>query len=360
MSKLKQRAEKMKKVWRIVALAATTKPATIIIALSLLLTVIGGWKALEVSIGDLQRGVPELRSDAQYNIDTQVITEKFSIGVDVLTVIVETRAEGCIKHSVMSAIDRFQWHMQNIAGVQSVVTMPGIAKTINAGWNEGAMKWRVLPRNQSALAQSVAYIPTSSGLLNTDCSVMPVLIFTNDHKATTISTIVTAVKDYRAQHPHDDVKFLLATGNVGVMAATNEEIERSQFPILFYLFSAIFALCFITFRSVGAALCIMLPLGLVSLLAYALMAIMDIGLKVATLPVVALGVGVGVDYGIYIYSRLREFMATESSLYEAYWKTLCQTGSGVLFTAITFAIGLTSGYALGYFQAKKEQFWQEI
>jgi len=342
MASLQSRAERMKKIWRIIALAATTKPATIIIALSLLLTAVGGWKALEISIGDLQRGVPELRADAQYNIDTQVITEKFSIGVDVLTVIVETSPEGCIKHSVMSAIDRFQWHMQNVAGVQSVVAMPGIAKTINAGWNEGAMKWRVLPRNESALAQSVSYIPTSSGLLNTDCSVMPVLIFTNDHKATTIHTIVAAVKDYRAQHPDDEVKFLLATGNVGVMAATNEEIERAQFPILFYLFSAIFSLCFITFRSIGATLCIMLPLGLVSLLAYALMAIMDIGLKVATLPVVALGVGVGVDYGIYIYSRLREFMQTESSLYEAYWKTLCQTGSGVLFTAITFAIGLTS------------------
>lgn len=153
---------------------------------------------------------------------------------------------------------------------------------------------------------------------------------------------MTAVKTYREQHPHDEVKFLLATGNVGVMAATNEEIERAQFPILFYLFSAIFALCLITFRSISATLCIMLPLGLVSLLAYALMALMDIGLKVATLPVVALGVGVGVDYGIYIYSRLREFMASENSLYEAYWKTLCQTGSGVLFTAITLAIGLTS------------------
>jgi predicted RND superfamily exporter protein len=342
MKKLQQRAERMKSVWRVIARAATTRASVIIIALSLLLTVVGGWKALEVSIGDLQRGVPELRTDAQYNIDTQVIAEKFSIGVDVLTVIVETSAEGCIKHSVMSAIDNFQWHMQNVAGVQSVVAMPGIAKTINAGWNEGAMKWRVLPRNESALAQSVSYIPTSSGLLNTDCSVMPVLIFTDDHKATTIHTIVTAVKNYREQHPHDEVTFLLATGNVGVMAATNEEIERAQFPILFYLFSAIFALCVITFRSISATLCIMLPLGLVSLLAYALMAIMDIGLKVATLPVVALGVGVGVDYGIYIYSRLREFMATESSLYEAYWKTLCQTGSGVLFTAITLAIGLTS------------------
>ena len=340
--KLKSRSQKLKRTWGTVAKVATAKPASAIIALSLLLAVIGGWKALDVSIGDLHPGVPELHSEARYNIDTQVIVDKFSIGVDVLTVIVETAVEGCIRHDIMSAIDNFQWYMQNIEGVQSVVAMPGVAKIINAGWNEGNMKWRVLPRNESALAQSVAHIPTSSGLLNTDCSVMPVLIFTNDHKATTISTIVTAVKNYRSQHQHDDVSFMLATGNVGVMAATNEEIERAQFPILLYLFSAISLLCLISFRSVTAMLCIMLPLGLVSLLAYALMALMDIGLKVATLPVVALGVGVGVDYGIYIYSRLREFMATESSLYDAYWKTLRQTGSGVLFTAITLAIGVTS------------------
>lgn len=340
--KLKSRSNNLKQIWGTVAKVATAKPASTIIALSLLLAIIGGWKALDVSIGDLHRGVPELHSEARYNVDTQVIVDKFSIGVDVLTVIVETAAEGCIRHDIMSAIDNFQWHMQNVEGVQSVVAMPGIAKIINAGWNEGNMKWRVLPRNESALAQSVAYIPTSSGLLNTDCSVMPVLIFTNDHKATTISTIVAAVKDYRNQYQHDDVSFNLATGNVGVMAATNEEIERAQFPILFYLFSAISILCLISFRSITAMLCIMLPLGLVSLLAYALMALMDIGLKVATLPVVALGVGVGVDYGIYIYSRLREFMATESSLYDAYWKTLRQTSSGVLFTAITLAIGVTS------------------
>ena len=340
--KLKSRSHNLKQIWGTVAKVATAKPASEIVALSLLLAIIGGWKALDVSIGDLHRGVPELHSEARYNVDTQVIVDKFSIGVDVLTVIIETAAEGCIRHDIMSAIDNFQWHMQNVEGVQSVVAMPGIAKIINAGWNEGNMKWRVLPRNESALAQSVAYIPTSSGLLNTDCSVMPVLIFTNDHKATTISTIVAAVKDYRSQHQHDDVSFNLATGNVGVMAATNEEIERAQFPILFYLFSAISILCLISFRSITAMLCIMLPLGLVSLLAYALMALMDIGLKVATLPVVALGVGVGVDYGIYIYSRLREFMTTESSLYDAYWKTLRQTGSGVLFTAITLAIGVTS------------------
>ena len=340
--KLAQRAARMNAVWRVVARAATAKPATGIILFSLLLLIVGVWKATDVKIGDLQRGVPELRAESRYNVDSEVISDKFSIGVDVLTVIVETTPEGCINYDIMSAIDHFQWTMRNIEGVQSVIAMPGIVRVINAGWNEGSLKWRVLPRNASSLAQSVAYIPTSSGLLNNDCSVMPVMIFTADHKATTISKIIAAVKAYRSERPRDDVQFLLATGNVGVMAATNEEIDRAQFPILLYLFSIIIALCLVTFRSLATTLCIMLPLGLVSLLAYALMAMLDIGLKVATLPVVALGVGVGVDYGIYIYSRLRDFLKTEDSLYDAYLMTLSQTGSGVLFTAITLAIGVAT------------------
>lgn len=340
--KMARRAARMNGVWRVVARAATAKPATGIILFSLLLLILGAWKATDVKIGDLQRGVPELRAESRYNIDSEVISNKFSIGVDVLTVIVETSPEGCINYGIMSAIDHFQWAMRNVEGVQSVIALPGVVRVINAGWNEGSLKWRVLPRNASSLAQSVAYIPTSSGLLNNDCSVMPVMIFTTDHKATTITKIVSAVKAYRDEHRRDDVQFLLATGNVGVMAATNEEIDRAQFPILLYLFSIIIALCLITFRSLATTLCIMLPLALVSLLAYALMAMLDIGLKVATLPVVALGVGVGVDYGIYIYSRLRDFLKTEDSLYDAYLMTLSQTGSGVLFTAITLAIGVAT------------------
>ncbi len=340
--KLSQRAEKMNAIWAVVAKAATAKPATGIILFSLLLLIVGAWKATDVKIGDLQRGVPELRAESRYNVDSEVISDKFSIGVDVLTVIVETVPEGCIKYDIMSAIDHFQWAMRNVEGVQSIIAMPGIVRVINSGWNEGSLKWRVLPRNESSLAQSVAYIPTSSGLLNNDCSVMPVMIFTTDHKATTITKIISAIKAYRNEHNRDDLQFKLATGNVGVMAATNEEIDRAQFPILLYLFSIIIALCLVTFRSLATTLCIMLPLALVSLLAYALMAMLDIGLKVATLPVVALGVGVGVDYGIYIYSRLREFLKTEDSLYDAYLMTLSQTGSGVLFTAITLAIGVAT------------------
>lgn len=329
-------------LWHRLARITSPKAAGLTIFTAILLLVAGSWKAMDVKIGDLHQGVPELRADSRYNIDSKVISSRFSIGVDIITVIVETISEGCINYEVMDTIDRFEWHMRNVEGVQSVVALPGIAKRINAGWNEGSLKWQVLPRNQDVLIQACAYIPTSSGLLNTDGSVMPVLIFTKDHKAETITRIVLQVKRFREKYGSEKIKFRLATGSVGVMAATNEEVSASQFPILLYVFLAIIGLCLVTFRSIRATLCIVLPLGLVSILAYALMGMLEIGLKVSTLPVVALGIGVGVDYGIYIFSRMRTFLSEGASLHDAYRQTLGVTGMGVLFTGITLAIGVVT------------------
>ncbi len=338
--KLERRSRHMAPLWRVLGRLAERKPATVIVAVAAVLLVLGAWQAQEIKVGDLHRGVPELRADSRYNIDSEVITNKFSIGVDILSVIVETIEQGCVDYGVMSTIDRFEWHMRNVPGVQSVIALPGVAKVINSGWNEGALKWRVLSRNQSVLTQSVAYVPTTTGLLNEDCSVMPVILFTEDHKAETIAGIVSEVKEFNEELGSEDLQFRLATGNVGVMAATNEAVDAAQFPMLLYVFSAIILLCLVTFRSVRATLCVVLPLGLVSLLAYALMTLLEIGLKVSTLPVVALGVGIGVDYGIYIYSRLKSVLAEGKSLPEAYHQTLTVTGNAVLFTGITLAIGV--------------------
>ncbi|MFO7766895.1 MAG: MMPL family transporter [Pelovirga sp.] len=340
--RVNQQVEALKPVWRFFEKAAEPGPARMIIAVALVLFAFGVWKAGEVKIGDMHQGVPELRSDSRYNIDTDVITSHFSIGIDLISVIVETEADACIDHQIMDRIDRFAWHLSNLEEVQSVVSLPQVAKTIYSGWNEGSLKWRVLPRNQSSMVQAVGYVPTSSRLLNSDCSVMPVMIFTEDHKAETIDRVVATIKQYRKDHPYDNISFRLATGNVGVMAATNEEVSASQFPILLYVFSAVTLLCFLQFRSVRAVLCIVLPLGLVSLLAYAMMSLLEIGLKVSTLPVVALGVGVGVDYGIYIFSRLRANMDAGKPLQQAYLHTLAVTGNGVFFTGVTLAIGVAT------------------
>ncbi len=337
--RLRESIEKMDRFWMRVSRTAKPWPAAALIIFATGLMIFGAIRGSEIKIGDLHQGVPELRPTSRYNTDSKTVTEHFSIGVDMLNVIVETVDDGCIDYEVMENIDTFAWQMTNTTGVQSVIGLPGIAKVINAGWSEGALKWRVLPRNRQVLVEAVQYIPTSSGLLNADCSVMPVMIFTADHKAETISHVVDTIKSYQAENGTEKVKFRLATGNVGVMAATNEEVSAAQFPILIYVFSAIIILCLLTFRSLRATLAITLPLGLVSLLAYALMTQLEIGLKVSTLPVVALGVGVGVDYGIYIYSRFQSHLDEGMTIYQAYHETLKVTGSGVLVTGITLAIG---------------------
>lgn len=281
-----------------------------------------------------------VRPDSRYNLDTAAITDKFSIGVDLISVIVETGVEGCIDHTKMEAMDRFAWHMRNVDGVQDVIALPQVLKVVTAGWNEGYPKWRVLSRNPQVLVQAGARIETSTGLLDEECSAMPLMMFTSDHKAETIERVVAEVKRYRDEFPTEGVEFRLATGNVGVMAATNEEVSAAQYPILVGVFSAVILMCWITFRSLRAVICIITPLALVSLLAYALMSYLEIGLKVNTLPVVALGVGVGVDYGIYIYSRFRMYLLRGETVRGAYQHALRVTGSAVVFTGITLAIGV--------------------
>jgi hypothetical protein len=333
---------RLSRVWNRLSRVAEPRPAAIVVGIAAVLFVFGFWKARDVRVGDLHRGVPELRAESRYNQDTAVVTSKFSIGVDILNVIAETHPDGCVDYGVMATIDEFAWRMANVPGVQSTISLAGVAKMLNAGWNEGSPKWRVLPRNESVLTQSVAYVPTATGLLDSDCSVMPVMLFTADHKAATIDRIVAAAHEFEAEHGNPDVTFRLATGNVGVMAATNQAVSAAQFPMLAWVFGAVIVFCLLSFRSIRATLCILLPLVLVSFLAYALMAMLEIGLKVGTLPVVALGVGIGVDYAIYVFSRFRALHGPGRTLREAYNETLSITGAGVLFTGTTLGIAVAT------------------
>ncbi len=320
----------------------TTGPVSsvVIIAVSLFLLVFGWIKSSQVKIGDLHAGVPELRQDSRYNKDTAVVTREFSIGVDVITVLVETVPNGVIDHDIMALVDRFGWHMRNIEGVQSTMALTDVAKTINSGWNEGSLKWRIIPRNPAALAQAVSPVETATGLLNDDGSVIPVMIYLRDHKAETIKRVVAAVKEFRAIHGTERAKFQLATGNVGVMAATNEVVSAAQNPMVMWVYAAVIVLCLISFRSWRGALCVIVPLVVVSYLGYALKYYLNIGLKTSTLPVIALGVGIGVDYGIYLFSAIQERLEEGETFEDALCFAFATMGTSVMFTGSALAAGV--------------------
>ena len=327
--------------WARLARGMKPVPSLIIIAVWFALGAWGYWKGEQVRIGDTQAGVPELRQNSRYNQDTRAITAKFSIGVDLLSVIVETVPNGCVDHDVVTLMDQFEGRLRNVPGVQSVISLPAMAKLVNSGYSEGSLKWRILPRNPQALAQAVSPIETATGLLNADASVMPVLIFLTDHKAETLRAVTDAVKAFAAGHPSPKAKFLLASGNAGVMAATNEVVQAAQTPIVLWVFGAVSALCLFTFRSVRATLCIVVPLAIVSWLAYALMVYLGIGLKTSTLPVVALGVGIGVDYGIYLFASLQTALKGGAYFEDAMFQAFKDTGAAIVFTGLTLGIGVS-------------------
>lgn len=310
------------------------------IVVALVLLAVGLYGSGFMKIGDLDPGAPELRPDSRYNQDNAYVVDNYSSSTDVFVVMAETENQQCVAYDNLTWIDTFSWHMRDVKGVQEVKSVVDVSKLGIFGMNEGSIKWYGLNRNQLMTNASVAKAP--QGLINQTCSMVPVLIYLDDHKATTLKRVAAQVEQFTKDHPSESLTLLMAAGNAGIEAATNQVIETAQLKMLIWVYSVVIVLCFITFRSLRIVLAIILPLMLTSILSQALMAGLGIGVKVATLPVIALGVGIGVDYGIYIFSKIREALKQGKSLAQAYNFALCHTGKAVAFTGFTLAIGVAT------------------
>jgi predicted RND superfamily exporter protein len=176
--------------------------------------------------------------------------------------------------------------------------------------------------------------------MNPGCGVMPVSIYTSDHQASTISALVQAVEAFAEGAKDSGVRFVMGLGNLAVMAATNEVVAQADPWVNAALFSSVALLCLLAFKSWRMTLCIILPLALVTMLCNAVMTLLGIGVKVNTLPVVALGVGVGVDYGIYLFERIRHALHQGSDLQEAMLTALRERGAASTFTAVTMTLSV--------------------
>ncbi len=523
---------------RVLGGIAEPKVALPFFFLSLCLLGVAIYFGLQRQIGDVHAGMPELKQDHQYNQDARLIAGKFNQALDIFTVIVETPPQACIKYPYMEYMNRLTWHLRNVPGVVTVVSAAELAKQLNAGWYEGNLKWRGLPQNQFSLVQATSPIPSTAGVLNAECTLMPIHVFLQDGKAETIARVVQTVKEWRANKylpaalnhgvdnkngtwtlqasqidgltytpqlredadpdevvlavtgfstaalaaayerniwevPKDEIANLvltpvhgtvpghqitlkvdaikgageeaeivsetelrvdarqpgarvpldiqaafagkdissatavritsvergelgrrtqlftgsvpvalgepgasapigdavkkalegqdvaqateieisgtetsmyirLAAGNSGIAAAVNEEIHVQELPMTLIVYGVIILLVIVTFFDWRATLCCTVPLTFATFLGYWFMYVMGIGLKVSTLPVMVLAVGIGVDYAFYIYDRLQHFLAEGDGITTAYKKTMEKTGIAVIFTAITLAIGVST------------------
>jgi predicted RND superfamily exporter protein len=318
--------------------------ARLVLAIALVLLGVAVWQSHGRHIGALQAGAPELRPDSRYNQDVENIVKRFDLGMDVLTIVFETPNDSCNNFEVLNYIEQFTLHMSQVPGVLSVSSLASMAKFANAGLNEGNPKLIALPRDSKALQVAVGYLPEAGGLFNRACTMMAANVYLADHKATTIEPAVRAVKEFRAQYNPESLgmKVRLASGNVGVLAATNEEVEVRELPMMLYVYAAIVILVLLAYRDWRAMLACCLPLTLATFLGYWFMKTLDIGLTVATLPVMVLATGIGVDYAFYIYNRLLIHLSRGESMKESLEGALREVGVATIFTAITLSVGVAT------------------
>ncbi|MEI8327415.1 MAG: efflux RND transporter permease subunit, partial [Betaproteobacteria bacterium] len=327
---------------RHVALLAKPRNAAITLAAVGALFAVSVWQSSDRVVGTLQPGAPELRPQARFNRDAVAISTNYDTGLDWLTVLFEAPPDSCENVAIGAWQDDFVWAMQPVEGVLSVASFAGQLRLFSEGYNEGNPKMATVPidgGNYSALATEIGRI---RGMMRKDCSMTAVHLFLTDHKATTINRVIKEVKKFRDTQPMAGTTIRLASGNAGVLAAINDEVERSELPMMLYVYAAIVALVFLVYRDFRAVLACCLPLTVGSFIGYWFMKELDIGLTVATLPVMVLAVGIGVDYSFYIYNRLQLHLAQGQPMVKAIEHAILEVGTATIFTAITLAIGVAT------------------
>lgn len=321
---------------------ARPRPAAITLTIVAALFVGAVYGSRDRHIGDLHPGVAELRPDARYNQDVAFVVENFNVNLDNFVAVVETPENSCIDYRSMKKVEKFGRHLREVEGVRGVMSLPEASKLAYTIWMEGNLKYRELPRNRDSLVLTTSRFGPTSGLTDYNCTFLTVVAFTEDHKATTVKRLTGAAEEWIAANPDAEMNFRLASGNVGIIAATNDVIERSELPMLLYVYAVIIILVLLAYRDWRAIICCCAPLMLATFLGYWFMVWLEIGLKVSTLPVLVLAVGIGVDYAFYIYSRLQVYLDAGRPIDEAYIQAMRETGVAVIFTGATLALGVAS------------------
>ena len=296
-----------------------------------------------LKMGDLDAGAPELRPDSRYNLDVAYINDYYGSSTDQFAVIVKTSPEGMRDYMSLVEQDQLAWRLQQLPSVLSTASVAGGIRRVAAGSFEGDPKWMTIPRNtQTSGNVTQNLLVGNPELMNPNASVAPVIAYLRDHRADTLSEVVEVAQAFADQHSTEERQFLLAAGSAGIEAATNIVVKEANYRIMGLLYVSVIVLCYLTFRSWRAVVVALVPLVITAFLCETLMVMLGIGVKVATLPVIALGVGVGVDYALYLLSVQLAAQRRGATLAEAYGLALNFTGRVVALIGVTMAAGVVT------------------
>ena len=298
---------------------------------------IGFILSFHLKVGHPGGTLSEFYSSSNYYQSTQYINDHYPGLIHSLVVMVETEPGECTSFETLSLVDQFQWQMENIPGVRSAHSIINEMKSAIVDMNQGNLKWQGLIRDENVIRSSLQSV--NPQFLNASCTMSPVFLHLNQGDADTLDRVTQAVERFSYDYSQQNIRFLLAGGDSGFEAALNHEIAKSRYIPLFFILWIVFILCWISFQSLKAVVCIILPLIATWIMVEFFMVVLGMGITLSSLAIIVLGVCLGVDYGIYIFSQLEKNLFKGMTLSEAYRRCLRVSGMSVFITGITLATG---------------------
>jgi hypothetical protein len=318
----------------------------IMLVLLVVVLIVGGNSWRHIKIGDTEAGAALLFPNHPYNEAFRFFNRKF-VGATQLVIIAEGKEEGAIKDPTsLAAMEDFQRYMETDGGAGGTLTFANMIKRIFRMFHEGNPKWEMIPDDPKHLGQIGFLIASNTSPGEMDRWVdyswtnATITCFYKDYNSSLIKQCINKAKEFIDAHPVDKIRFRLAGGLLGILAAVNEEVEYSYWASLIAVFAGCFLMCVVAFRSVMAGVVIILPLALSQVICESFMRIKGIDLNINTLPVAAVAVGIGIDYGIYLLARISEEYERTQDYVVSNRIALETTGKAIIFTATTIIAGV--------------------
>jgi predicted RND superfamily exporter protein len=304
--------------------------------------------AHKLKTGDAEPGAALLYASHPYNTAFRKMNEKF-VGAANLVIIAEGKKPEAIKDpKVLNQLDLFQRYMEEGEGAGSSLTATTLLKKIFRTFREGDPKWEMLPTRDDYVGQLFFLLTsgTSRGemdrFFSPDYTNATITVFYKNYNNEVIHDAIDRAKAYIKEHTHpeDSVRYRLAGGLFGILAAANEEVDASYRKNVPLIFLAVFILSFVTYRSVVAALIVMIPSLVAQPLSEAVMYLVGIDFNINSLPVAAIGIGIGIDYGYYVLSRIVEEYEVLHDFNKANVRAIATTGKAIIFTCTTLVVSV--------------------
>lgn len=329
---------------------ATTRARYVVIAATIVIFVVSGLYAFKLKVGDANPGSPILWGDSRYNVDAAQINQRFS-GADRMFVVLSGEHTDAIKEpKALATMTAFQSFMESQPEVGGSMSVADLVPMMNRTLHEGNPRYEEFGGN-SAQNGEILYLFTSGTdpgdidrLVDPQYKNASVTIFFRDHQGETIRNAIAHVEEFARKNADSPIRFQLAGGLIGVLAATNEIILAKQIESIALALLVLVICCAVVYRSLSAGMFFMVPVLLSNTLTFAFMAWKGIGMNINTLPIAALGIGLGVDYAFYVVDEIRGGLQKGKTLFASIEYSLLSAGRGVLITAATLITSVAIWY----------------